>query len=138
MLKEPKENLPVYFVATLSNDEVLYESGELDSWKKLLSYCNENNLTMKKFKIHSSDTIISMDKANAECFFSVYDVKSNLNSGDSTMKRGYGVVCNHPNGKRSYIEWFDHDSKKRIYAEVLRENQIPKFYEADIGIRKCK
>jgi len=138
MLKEPKENLSLYFIATLSNNEIFYESGEFDSWKKLLSYCNENNLTMQKFEIHNSDKTIQMDQANIEYCFAIYDVKANLNSGSSTIKRGYGVVCHYTSGKRCYVEWFDNDSKKRIYAEVLRDNQIPKFYEADIGIRKCK
>jgi len=139
MLKEPKENLPLYFIATLSNNEVFYESGEFDSWKKLLKYSKENNLTMDKFEIYDHGEIKQINKTNTKCCFAVYDVKANLNSNQSTMKRGYGVICKHPkNSKRCYIEWYNNDNKKRIYAEVLRDNIIPEFYEAEIGIRNSK
>ena len=135
MLKEPKKNLSLYFIATLSNDEIFYEDGKLDSWKKLLNYCNVNNLTMKKFEIYDNGKIRLFNQSNVEYYFAIYDVNANLNNNQSTMKRGYGSICLHPrNLKRCYIEWYNCDNKKRIYAEVLRDNQIPKFYEKNIGI----
>ena len=136
MIQEPNESLSVYFIATLSNNEIFYENN-MASWKELVAYCKLNNLKMKNFAIYDHGKIKQINHPNGRFYFAIFDVKASLTTKQSVMTRGYGVTCHVKNSQRCYIEWFHWDNQRtRMYAEVMRA--IPAFYENDIGIRNFK
>lgn len=126
--------LPVHYEITLSNNEIVYESENIRSWRKLLDKCREENLKIKNFVIFYNDKKKNIRRNHSSYFFIIQDMVAAIKSGSARMKKGYGVVCNHPGGvERCYIDWFNTKNGQPLYPQIISRGKIPIFYK-QIGV----
>jgi len=132
--EKPADSPTPYCVVELSNGQVIYESNEYTFWRELKNFCKKNgNLSVKKVSIIVGDKPNPIKKNNARHYFIIRNGRMSLRRGVSEIKKGYGVVCVHPGDiKKTYISWYNDDTGKFLYDEVLRGGS--ELYEKEIGI----
>ena len=80
------------------------------------------------------DKKMPIKRNHIKYYFIVRQGKLTLrSSGKAEIKKGYGVICNHPGGiTRTYIAWYDDGNGNFIYNETIRG--ASKFHTEELGI----
>ena len=131
---KPTDSPSPYCVVDLSDGTQVYESNSYTFWRELKKFCEKKEqLFVKKVTIVLGDNVRPIKYRNIKTHFMIYNAKMSINSNNSEIKKGYGVICCHPgNIVKTYISWFNDNSGVYMYDEAIRGST--ELYEKELGI----
>lgn len=133
LFTKPTDSPEPYCIVTLSDDREIYEANRIQFWRELKKFCTSCGLCVKKLYIVVGNQSTPINRNHIKQYFIIRNGKFTVRGGKVEIKKGYGVVCNHPGGiVRTYIAWYNDDTGKFVYNEVIRGTN--KLYTEELGI----